>query len=126
MIGADTNLIIRFLVRDNDEQAFKVKSLLEEGTQLYLNEVVVAELYWVLRHVYNYTPNEIVLAFDNLLETRNVSFFNSEVVRLALSDYIHSSVGFADCLIHRINAAVTTRTYTFDKRASSLTFMELL
>lgn len=126
MIGADTNLLVRFLVRDDDKQSQIVKSLLEEGKKLYINEVVLTELYWVLIHVYEYHKNDFIYVLDTLLDTRGIIFFNSETVRSALSDYIHSSIEFSDCLIHRINAEKELTTYTFDKKATRLKRMNLL
>jgi len=125
-IGADTNLIVRFLVRDDEDQAEKVMALFESGHQLYINEVVLSELYWVLTKVYDYQKNHFVYALDSLLETEGFHFFDAGVVRKALGDYIHSSTEFSDCLIHQINADRNLTTFTFDKRAAGLKKMNVL
>ncbi|CAN5454648.1 PIN domain-containing protein [soil metagenome] len=126
MIGADTNLLIRFLVRDVEEQAEKVKNLFEKGEQFYINAVVLSEIWWVLTSVYGYSKNEFVMAMDLLLETEGVFFFNRGTVRSALADYIHSTAGFSDCLIHRINSEANLNTLTFDKKAARLENMTYL
>lgn len=126
MKGADTNLILRFLVKDEVEQAGKVKQLLDEGEILFINTVVLSELYWVLIHVYEYSKNDFIVALDALLELRNIRFFNNNVVSAALADYIHSKNEFSDCLIHQINKNDGLNTLTFDKKAARLENMKLV
>ncbi len=126
MTGTDTNLVVRFLTRDIENQAQKVKELLEKGEILYINEIVLAEMYWVLVHVYGYSRIDFIRAIDMLLETEGFRFFNNNIVRNALADYIHTTVVFSDCLIHRINMGKNLGTLTFDKKASRLEEMHLL
>lgn len=126
MKGADTNLIVRFLVKDEEHQAWKVKQLLDEDEVLFINNVVLSELYWVLIHVYEYSKNDFVIALDALLEMRNIRFFDRGVVAAALADYIHSNIGFVDCLIHQINNNRGFKTLTFDQKASRLKNMQLV
>lgn len=126
MIGADTNLLVRFLTKDHEKQAEIVKSLMFNGETIYINEIVLSELFWVLNRVYQISKNDFVLALDTLLETENIRFFDHEIVKSALSDYIHSGAEYPDCLIHRINDKINLETLTFDKRAASLTRMKLL
>ena len=126
MKGADTNLIVRFLVKDDENQAAKVKQLLDDGGILFINEVVLSELYWVLIHVYEYSKNDFVIAIDALLDLRNVRFFDKKIVSSSLAEYIHSNVGFVDCLIHQINKNDELVTLTFDQKASRLEMMKLV
>lgn len=126
MKGADTNLIIRFLVKDDEQQARKVKKILDSGEILFVNAVVLTEIYWVLIHVYGYSKNEFIMAIDALLELGSIRFFNNHVVRNALADYIHSTADFSDCLIHQINIHDGFTTLTFDRKVSRLSEMHLL
>ena len=125
MIGADTILLIRFLVKDFDEQAEKVKALLDGGKKIYINAIVLFELWWVLSSVYGYTKNEFVMVLDLLLETDGFVFFDNDVVRSALADYIHSTESFADCLIHSLNKNRGFETFTFND-VKGLEMMKLL
>lgn len=126
MIAADTNLIVRFLVRDDEDQAKKVKNLMDDGEVLFINQVVLSELYWVLIHVYEYSKNDFVIALDALLDLSSIRFFDKTVVSTSLAEYIHSNVGFVDCLIHQVNKKLELSTLTFDQKASRLEKMELL
>lgn len=126
MRGADINLIVRFLVKDEVNQARKVKQLLDKGEILYINNLVLSELYWVLIHVYEYSKNDFVVALDALLEMRNIRFFDHRIVSAALADYLHSNIGFVDCLIHQINKTRGLNTLTFDQKAAGLANMQLV
>ncbi len=126
MIGADTNLLVRLIIDDIPEQAQKVNELLNDGITLYVNEVVISELYWVLTSIYKFTKNEFIEAVDDLIETQSITFFNVRTITEALTYFINSSAGFTDCLIHAINQSQKLTTATFDQKASKLKGMKLL
>tara|TARA_R110002126_G_scaffold185155_1_gene333658 strand:- start:11986 stop:12369 length:384 start_codon:yes stop_codon:yes gene_type:complete len=126
VIAVDTNILARFLVRDIEDQARKVKELVDSGTTFYINAVVISELSWVIQKIYGYTKEEFVWAIDFLFETDGFLFFDQEIVKKALSDYLHQSADFSDCLINQINLNEDLETITFDKKASTLSGMQLL
>ena len=126
MKGADTNLLVRFLIGDVDEHMRKVVELLEGGEQLFINEAVLTELTWVLTASYKFTKKELVEAYDSLMESSGFIFFDQDLVIKSLALYINSSAGFNDCLICEMNKAKNLTTQTFDKKAAKLHGMELL
>ena len=126
MVGIDTNLLARFLIRDIEEQAESVKKLLDEGNVLYINEVVLSEISWVLLRIYDYSKMQFIRVLDILFETQGFHFFDDEVVKRVIEDYINSSADFNDCLINQINRSKGISTFTFDKKAAKLEGMELL
>jgi predicted nucleic-acid-binding protein len=126
MIGADTNILVRLIMADVEKQAQKVNEMLNAGTVLYVNEVVVSELFWVLTSIYKFTKNEFIEALDALIDTKNIFFFDNGAIKKALTLYVNSSAGFTDCLIDQINLNQGIETITFDKKASKLKGMKLL
>ncbi len=57
MIGIDTNILIRYVVRDHPEQAEKAKVIMKSTTpqhQGFINSIVLAEFIWVLERRYKY------------------------------------------------------------------------
>lgn len=73
MIGLDTNVLIRYLTRD-DEPAFQVASDLIRSAELSGESVVIGiavllEAEWVLRSCYRLKKDEILAVFDSLLVT---------------------------------------------------------
>ena len=126
MIGADTNILARFLVKDIDEQSAKVNDLLDKGETIYINSVVLSELTWVLLNVYDYSKIAFIQVLDLLLETEGFYFFDQRIVKESMIDYLNTTADFNDCLITQINKAQNIETYTFDKKASKLSGMKLL
>lgn len=126
MIGADTNMLVRFLVRDIEEQAQAVKKILDEKETLYINQVVLSELSWILLKVYEYQKYDLLRVLDTLFEIQGFEFFDQEVVKSAITSYVNSSADFNDCLICEINRNSDLETLTFDKKAAKLEGMNLL
>ncbi len=126
MIGADTNLLVRFIIGDLEEHSEKVTELLNQGEVLYINETVLTELTWVLISLYDFKKTELIQVLDTLLESEGFRFFNQEVITKAITKFVDSTVGFNDCLICEINRAIGLNTLTFDKKASKLIGMSLL
>jgi predicted nucleic-acid-binding protein len=129
-IGLDTNLLVRYVINDEPEQVEKVQQLFDSSpsnTLFLVNNVVLAELDWVLTHVYNFRREEFLLVIDQLFQTSNISFENPDLVRKACKSYSISTADFSDCLIGVINKNNGCDTiYTFDKDASQLESFTLL
>lgn len=51
MIAIDTNVVVRYLVADEDEQ-FRRSAALIEGEPVFLCTTVLLEVEWVLRSLY--------------------------------------------------------------------------
>ncbi|MCR9134228.1 MAG: type II toxin-antitoxin system VapC family toxin [bacterium] len=126
MKGVDTNILARFFIGDVAEQSEKITEVLGKGEQFYINASVLTELTWVLISSYKFTKDELVQAYDNLLDSSAFIVFDHAIVVKALSKFIGSSADFNDCLICEINNAHSLSTLTFDKKAAQLEGMELL
>lgn len=130
-IGIDTNILIRFITNDDPDQADLVEALFEslqkENATFLVNEVVLAELDWVLTHVYKYSKEGFLKTINQLFETENIAFHNPHLVKKACKLYTHSGADFSDCYISVINNNFGCKTtYTFDKQASQLSSFTLL
>lgn len=120
MIGLDTNLLIRYLTRDEASQYSKAKRLIEdavaENQRLLINCAVLCEMTWVLETAYEYSRVEIANVLERILETAQFEVERAEEARHALGDFRTAKAGFADALIGRVNRALgATRTATFDR-----------
>lgn len=131
MIGLDTNLLIRYIVRDDLSQTRiadrYIDNLSKNDVSLFLNNIVLCELVWVLEITYEYNKTQIISIIEKILETSEFEFEDTNAIWLALSAYKKSKSGFADALIGIINKlAGCTKTATFDKKAAKLLEFELL
>ena len=72
MIALDTNLLVRLLANDDEEQASRVAALLEDRSA-FIPLSVLLETEWVFRSVYGLSPSTVTGAFRNLLGLAAVS-----------------------------------------------------
>ena len=130
MTGIDTNVLVRYLTRDDPEQYGAARRFLHARTPEdpgYINVVVLCELVWTLRAAYGADRVELARTIDLLLTTRQFVVERRDAVRAALRDFVEGQTGFADCLIARLNGEAGCRaTATFDRRAAALPGMRLL
>ena len=125
MIGLDTNVLVRLLTRDDEDQADKARALLdrlaEQDGALFVSDVVVAELVWTLERTYGLTRKEIAGAIGALTENATLGFESREVLRDAQQLFSKSMAGFADCLIlSKAIGAGCESLATFDKSLRDL------
>ena len=124
MIGIDTNVLLRLLLRDDEAQFGRLVAEIEAGAWadgVLVNSVVLVEAVWVLTKTLGRPKAEVVTFIDDLLSTEGLTVqFESAVVR-ALSKWRTAKCDFADCLIAEINVdAGATTTLTFDVDALKL------
>ena len=125
MLGIDTNVLIRFLVRDDDIQFEKARKLIRRevaaGHRVFVNQLVLMETEWVLRSRYAVPKNQILEAISGLLNSTDIQFEDEPSIEEALFIWKESDADFADCLIGAKNRRMGCRaTVTFDKKASRL------
>ena len=127
MIAVDTNVLLRYLLRDNEVQAEKARHIFERAERVLITDVVLAETMWTLvGRRYRAVKADLVAVVDNLLQDPKVCFEDDDVVWKALQAYRKTDADFADALIvHKalktvaINGELDT-VYTFDNAALQL------
>jgi predicted nucleic-acid-binding protein len=125
MIGVDTNVVVRYLTRDDQTQYEKARRLIDrevaKGEPVFVSLPVLLETEWVLRSRYDLTKPDIVSAFSALLDTVDLTIEDEPSVESALYSWKDSVADFADCLIEARNRRLGCRaTATFDGRALKL------
>lgn len=123
MIGVDTNVLVRYIVRDDARQAAAATRFLEVtlGGQRpgFVNNIVLCELFWVLESGYGYTRADVAVTLQRLLEIDRFRFETPELAWQALDAY-RNGADFADALLARINeVAGCDYTTTLDQRAAT-------
>lgn len=101
MRAVDTNLLVRLLVRDDAGQVNAAERFVSKGA--WVSHLVLAETLWVLDAVYNRSPVQVASAIDRLLNHKELTLQDADVIGLAL-DHFRSrpSLGFSDCLVLEI------------------------
>ena len=121
MIGLDTNVLVRFLVRDDEEQFARAERLIRRsanaGEPVFISLLVLLETEWVLRSRYKLDKSEILGAFSELLSSMDLSFEDEPSIEEALFLWKDSPAQFADCLIgarHRTLGCAATASFDSD------------
>ncbi len=125
MLGIDTNVLVRFLVRDDEAQFDKARKLIKReanaGQSVLISLLVLLETEWVLRSRYTLSKTAIIGAISALLDTTEIQFEDETSVEQALFIWKNNTADFADCLIGAHNHRLGCRaTATFDTRAIKL------
>jgi predicted nucleic-acid-binding protein len=125
MLGIDTNVLVRFLVRDDEVEFEKARKLIRRevaaGRRVFVSQLVLLEAEWMLRSRYGLPKLEIVAAVSGLLDAPDIQFEDEPSIEEALFAWKDSVADFADCLIGARNRRLGCRaTATFDARASKL------
>ena len=123
MIGLDTNILVRYIVRDDPIQTDTATRLIETRCTAdepgFISLVVLVELVWVLGSGYKYPKPLIVSVLTKLLSVAELVVEETDMARMAQNAYETGDADFADYLIGIVHRAKgCTSTLTFDRRAS--------
>jgi predicted nucleic-acid-binding protein len=125
MIGIDTNVLVRYLVQDDQAQFDRARRLIireaSRAEPVMVSLLVLMETEWVLRSRYELPKADIVSAFSALLDSAELGFEDELSVEQAVYLWKEATAGFADCLINARNRRLGCRaTATFDGKALKL------
>lgn len=118
-VTADTNVLVRAVVRDDLEQARAADKALKGASVIALSLPCLCEFVWVLRRVYGLTAADIASAIRTLLATENVHT-DDDLVEAGLR-MLEAGGDFADAIIAEEGGRRGGDTFvSFDKKAAAL------
>ena len=131
MIGLDTNVVLRYLLQDDEKQARQANEIfdgrLSEREPGYLSLVCVLEIVWVLRSLLRQGAVEIAAHLEHLLAAESLVVQNEQQVFEAAFALKRGMGEFEDALIGALNAwAGCGKPLTFDRRAGRLAGFEVI
>ncbi len=127
MTGVDTNVLLRYIVRDEPTQAARAARELERGERFLVGSIVLCEVVWVLESGYGFSRRDIVVTLERILATAQFEIEAKDLALAALDDFRRSTADFSDCLLGRRNrAAGAAETVTFDRSLKGLEGFRLL
>ena len=131
MKALDTNVLVRFLVRDDKKQAEIVYRLFKraegKNDRFFVPLLVVLETIWVLESAYEIPRAEIRTSLQELLLMPILIFEAQSALQSMLSSAQTNKIDLADLLIaHSAKFSNCAGVLTFDKKASKFTLFEQL
>ena len=125
MLGLDTDVLVRLLVRDDEARFEKARKLILReaiaGRRVFVSQRVLLETEWVLHSRYGLPKNLLIEAVSGLLDATDIRFEDEAAIEEALFIWKDAAADFADCLIGAQNRRPGCRaTATFDLKAAKL------
>ena len=122
MTAVDTNILVRFLVKDDNAQ-YESASEIFRSDEVFVPRTVILEAEWVLRHVYDFDSQKILGSFKRLFGLSNIHTEDFQIMAEAVS-MAENGLDFADAL-HLASSRGVEKFLSFDKslvkKAGSLT-----
>lgn len=113
MRAADSNVLVRFYLRDDPAQARLAERILSAG-DVFVPKTVVLELEWVLRSVAEQPVDKTIECLAHLVALPGITVEDHEEIEMALN-HCREGMDFADAL-HHAASHVCSEFLTFDDR----------
>jgi predicted nucleic-acid-binding protein len=131
MIGIDTNVLIRFLLKDDAKQSARALRFMRDEISAaspgYVSLVTLLETVWVLDSLYGFTAAQQMAVVDDLLSVDTLEIAERASISRALVAARDQRGDFQECLVAALGAnAGCSHTVTFDSRAAKRGGMTLL
>ena len=131
MKALDTNVLVRFLVRDDERQAETIYRIFKQAESdkevFFVPLLVVLETVWVLESVYKIPRQDILDSVNELILMPILKFETQPAILNFISAARETKMDLSDLLIaHSAKFSGCECVLTFDKRASNFRLFELL
>ena len=122
MIGLDTNVIVRYLVQDDPEQAAVASHVFEDvlstGNRGFVSSVVLCEVVWVLKRGYKVRKPGLCRVLRGLLAAEELELEHRDLVSKAVDRFESGKADFSDYLVGECaREAGAPATLSFDEAA---------
>jgi len=116
---ADTNILVRAVVRDNEKQANAADNILRNATLIAVSPPCLCEFAWVLQRLYRFDAISVAQAIRALLDTEKV-VMNRPAVEAGLA-ILEAGGDFADGVMAYEGSWLGGEIFvSFDKNATKL------
>lgn len=115
MIIVDTNVILRYLLQDNEELSSKAIEIIDNN-EIFIPTEVIVEVSYVLKKVYNVEKDKIFETIKLLLDMQNIKFKNKKTIEVAFKIYSEKNLDIVDCILYAYNKVEKFEIKSFDKK----------
>ncbi len=131
MIGIDTNVMLRFLLKDDARQSARALRFMRDEISAvhpsYVSVVTLLEIVWVLDSLYGFNTEQQMAVVEDLLAVESLEIAERTAIARAVNVSRSAKADFQDCLVAILGErAGCSATVTFDARAAKRVGMTLL
>ncbi|TXH03967.1 MAG: type II toxin-antitoxin system VapC family toxin [Candidatus Moraniibacteriota bacterium] len=120
----DSNIILRYIVQENTPANIKARQYFEQANNdqltLVIDNIVVAEVVWVLKSFYKAPKEDIYNSLKIILTHKNIIMTNKKLILETLEYYYTHNLSYIDCYLHCLAKAKNLSLATFDKKLSKI------
>ena len=113
---ADANILIRYIINDDEIMAAKADEAVNSGLLFVLPEVF-AEVVYVLTKVYGIERSDVADSMIELLDF--VSTTATEIMKTAFQNYRETNLDFVDCILAAYAISDNQQILSFDKKLNN-------
>jgi predicted nucleic-acid-binding protein len=127
----DTNIFIRFLVNDIPQKADACEKIFKNAVAkketLFITEMVIAEIIWVLESYYELPQPEVQEKVEKIINTPNLICPHKDLILNALTIYGENNIDYIDAY----NALILKdkgikEVYSYDKHYDRMDWLTRL
>lgn len=111
----DANVIVRYVLGDNPKLSLEARDLIEKN-KFYLDEVILAEVIWVLGSVYGKTSKWIASVMKKFVSMNRVTNPRKGKMIEALGWFEKKNLNYIDCWIWVMSRDLGLELATQDKK----------
>ena len=120
MIFLDTNIFLRYFLKENELVFGKLEKLFSEiilGNIIGVaNAMIIAEVVWVLSRSYKWSKEKICDNIELILITPNIRFKDKAILVNAVNVYKEENIGFIDAYNYSyMQYYGVNKIYSFDR-----------
>ncbi len=116
----DTNVIIRYLVSDNQEMSIKAKDFFDKVKngifKAKIIESVIAECIYILIKIYKVPKDEAAKSLIDVLQYKGITNEDRNELINALNIFTNKRLDIVDCILYAKADNKETDVFTFDNQ----------
>jgi len=118
MVYCDANIVLRYLLRDNEDH-YRISLSIIETEEVFLLNEVTAEIVYVLLKTYSIDKKKVCGVLKKLFLYPNINFYSKDVILDALDIFSKNSIDYVDCILCAYNNIEDRKIISFDKKVVS-------
>src|SRR4030066_513886 len=119
MVVIDTNIICRFLLKDDPTLYKKAQSIITHQ-DIYLDAIIIAETIWVLTKLYHLPKADVIEKIRDLLFFAKSTLKEKQLINQTLSIYYSHPISFVDAWLIATCQHYQVPLAIFDKKLVKL------
>ncbi|MGO9370574.1 MAG: PIN domain-containing protein [Syntrophobacteraceae bacterium] len=120
----DTNIIIRYLTRDDEPLYLRAKEFFDKvkegSTRAVILESVIAECVYVLTKIYKVPGNKAAESLIDILRYKGIANLDQRELIRALTLFYERNIDIVDCILCVKASSPNTSLFSFDSELNKM------